>query len=214
MKKFTLFAALFFATAFSFAQITEGTIGQGSFTNYSGTTSTCYGIDFNNDGVLEIAIKENSYDYEGNECGYGNIEYSDSKIQIVAGTESWDVFLLLNEGSNISSSNNFSGYGDAYFYNFNDVSTAASYVGFRWTNNSQNYYAYAKVHRNGNNIVWDKVYYNATAGTAITVGATPTGIEKYTTPTPAATIRKVVIGGVLYIERGDELYELTGRRIK
>lgn len=212
MKKFTLLAAILLTATFSFAQITEGVIGQGSFTGWEGTT-TCYGIDFNGDGNLEIAIKD-GYDYNGTQCAKSSLEYNYEMIQIVTFGDYFDVLRLLNNGDVVNSSCQLGGYGDAFFENFNDVSTSASYVGFRWMNGGQYYYAYAKVHRSGNGIVWDKVYYNATANAAISAGATPTGIENYAAPTNAPTIRKVVIDGVLYIERGNELYELTGRRIK
>lgn len=43
MKKFTLIAAFIIMTAsFALAQVTKGTIGNGSYTNWEGTTSKCF----------------------------------------------------------------------------------------------------------------------------------------------------------------------------
>lgn len=211
MKKFTLLAVVLLAATFSFAQVTltRGTIGQGNYTDWSGTTTTAYGIDFNNDGTLEIVIRD-GYDFNGNECGKSSLEYSDSKVQLVTG-DSWDILRLLNAGDVINSSTPTGGYGDAYFNDFNEISTTASYVGFVYIN-GQNHYAWAKIHRSGDSVVWDDVYYNGNAGAAITVGS-GVGIEDYEiSNTPE--VRKVVINGVMYIQRGEKLYDLSGRLVK
>lgn len=211
MKKISFLAALLFAASFAFAQVTTATIGQGTYTDWSGNASTAYGIDFNNDGILEISIKD-GYDFNGNACGKSSLEYSDSKIQLVIDGDSWDVLRLLNAGDVINSSTPTGGYGDGYIDDINAVSTTASYVGFKYTVAGQSFYSFAKIHREGNNVVWDKVYYNATPNAAITVGAN-VGIQDRNMEN-ASTTRKVVINGVVYIERDGKLYDFSGRRVK
>lgn len=211
MKKISFLAALLFAASFAFAQVTTATIGQGTYTDWSGNASTAYGIDFNNDGILEISIKD-GYDFNGNACGKSSLEYSDSKIQLVIDGDSWDVLRLLNAGDVINSSTPTGGYGDGYIDDINAVSTTASYVGFKYTVAGQSFYSFAKIHRDGNNVVWDKVYYNATPNAAITVNAN-VGIQDRNMEN-ASTTRKVVINGVVYIERDGKLYDFSGRRVK
>lgn len=211
MKKISFLAALLFAASFAFAQVTTATIGQGTYTDWSGNASTAYGIDFNNDGILEISIKD-GYDFNGNACGKSSLEYSDSKIQLVIDGDSWDVLRLLNTGDVINSSTPTGGYGDGYIDDINAVSTTASYVGFKYTVAGQSFYSFAKIHRDGNNVVWDKVYYNATPNAAITVNAN-VGIQDRNMEN-ASTTRKVVINGVVYIERDGKLYDFSGRRVK
>lgn len=211
MKKISFLAALLFAASFAFAQVTTATIGQGTYTDWSGNASTAYGIDFNNDGILEISIKD-GYDFNGNACGKSSLEYSDSKIQLVIDGDSWDVLRLLNAGDVINSSTPTGGYGDGYIDDINAVSTTASYVGFKYTVAGQSFYSFAKIHRDGNNVVWDKAYYNATPNAAITVNAN-VGIQDRNVEN-ASTTRKVVINGVVYIERDGKLYDFSGRRVK
>lgn len=213
MKKFTLFAAILMVASLASAQVTQGTIGQGNYTNYAGSTTTEYGLDFDNDGVIDVVIRD-GYDFNGNACGKASFEYSDSKVQLVVpNSDSWDILRLMNVNEVVGSSCSFGGYGDGYFEDFSAISTSASYVGFRYTKNGQNHYAYAKLHRSGNDVVWDGVYYNATANTSITTGSTPTGIaDRNINNKPA--VRKVVIDGNLYIERDGKLYDFSGRQVR
>lgn len=152
--------------------IVQGTIGEGTFVNWNNQSSTLYGLDFDNDGVLEVSIKD-GYDYEGNQCGKSSLEYAYDKVKIaVPSTDYWDILRLLNEGDPIGSSTTFAGEGDAMFNDYTAVSTTASYVGFKLINGSTVKYAYAKIHRSGNAIVWDAIYCNTTSGESITAGAT------------------------------------------
>lgn len=213
MKKITLFAAMLMVAGLASAQVTQGTIGQGNYTNYASSTTTEYGLDFDNDGVIDVVIRD-GYDFNGNACGKASFEYSDSKVQLVVpNSDSWDILRLMNVNEVVGSSCSFGGYGDGYFEDFSAISTSASYVGFRYTKNGQNHYAYAKLHRSGNDVVWDGVYYNATANTSITTGSTPTGIaDRNINNKPA--VRKVVIDGNLYIERDGKLYDFSGRQVR
>lgn len=213
MKKFTLFAAILMVASLASAQVTKGTIGIGSYTNYAGSTSSEYGLDFDNDGVIDVVIRD-GYDFSDNTCGNASLEYSDAKVQLVVpGEDSWDVLRLMNVNEVVGASCSFGGYGDGYFQDYTAVSTSASYVGFSYKKNGQTYYAYAKIHRTDSDVVWDGVYYNATANASITTGSTPTGIaDRNINNKPA--VRKVVIDGNLYIERDGKLYDFSGRQVR
>lgn len=215
MKKFTLIAAFITMTAsFALAQVTKGTIGNGSYTNWEGSTSTQYGLDFDNDGNLEATLKT-GYDevsFEG--WTNGSIEFVYGTMELVVG-ERWDLFKLLNSGESVGTSSDFGGEGDCSFGDFEAISTSASYVGFKIIKGDATYYGYAKVHRSTGEIIWDEIYYEATAGKVITVGDTgaPTGIENVIM-TKAPEIRKVMIEGIIYIERNGQLYDINGRQVK
>lgn len=215
MKKITILAAFLLTATLSFAQVTRGTIGQGSFTDWANQTTTCYGIDFDNDGIHELKIK-GGYDYQGNQCDNSSIEYIYDKVFIVVPSgDYWDVFALLENGATVNSASQFAGEGDAMIYDYTQVSTTASYVGFKFKKNNNSYYAYAKIHRSGNQIVWDEVYYNATANAGITVGQTATvGIRNVEADEAAPAIRKYMYRNRIYIERGDATYSIDGRRLK
>lgn len=216
MKKFTLFAALAMCATFVFGQVTKGTIGNGNFTNWQGTTSEEYGLDFNNDGILEAKLIT-GYDMNtGDDWTNGSIEYAYGKLEIVVpNSETWDVFSLMNQGETVGSTSLFAGQGDAYFDDYSTVSTTASYVGLKIVINSSTYYAYAKIHRDAQEIVWDEIYYNATANASITIGDTGSGTGfEYVNAVAAPQVRMVAIEGVIYIERDGKLYDFSGRLVK
>lgn len=216
MKKITLIAALAMSAILSFAQVTKGTIGNGNYTDYQQQTSTEFGLDFDNDGNLEIALKT-GYDMNtGDPWTNGSIVYDYEAIQLlVASEETWDYFKLLAAGESVSSAATYGGYGDGMFEDISAISTEASYVGFHIIIGESGYYGYAKIHRGEGEIIWDEIYYEATAGKAITAGDTgkPAGIEDViTTKTPE--IRKIMIEGIIYIERDGQLFDINGRQVK
>lgn len=216
MRKFTLIAALAMSAILSFAQVTKGTIGNGNYTDYQQQTSTQYGLDFNNDGNLEVALNI-GYDMNtGDPWTNGSIVYDYEAIQLlVAGEETWDYFKLLAAGESVSSAATYGGYGDGMFEDFSVISTEASYVGFHIYIGESSYYGYAKIHRGNNEIIWDEIYYEATAEKAITVGDTGTesGVESVNAANQPI-VRMVAIEGHIYIERNGELFDLSGRRVK
>ena len=216
MKKFTLIAALAMSAVISFAQVTKGTIGNGNYTDYQQRTSTEFGLDFDNDGNLEIALKT-GYDMNtGDPWTNGSIVYDYEAIQLlVASEETWDYFKLLAAGESVSSAATYGGYGDGMFEDISAISTEASYVGFHIIIGESGYYGYAKIHRGEGEIIWDEIYYETTAGKAITVGDTGTesGIESVNV-TNAPTVRMIAIEGRIYVERNGELFDLNGRRVK
>lgn len=216
MKKFTLIAALAMSAVISFAQVTKGTIGNGNYTDYQQQTSTEFGLDFDNDGNLEIALKT-GYDMNtGDPWTNGSIVYDYEAIQLlVASEETWDYFKLLAAGESVSSAATYGGYGDGMFEDISAISAEASYVGFHIIIGESDYYGYAKIHRGEGEIIWDEIYYEATAGKAITVGDTGTesGIESVNV-TNAPTVRMIAIEGRIYVERNGEFFDLNGRRVK
>lgn len=216
MKKITLIAAFITMTAsFALAQVTKGTIGNGNYTDWEGKPSTEYGLDFDNDGNLEAVLKT-GYDEVSIGEGWdnGSVVYEYGTMELVVG-ERWDLFKLLNAGDSVGVSSDFGGEGDCSFGDYAAVSTSASYVGFKIIKGESTYYGYAKVHKGTGEIIWDEIYYEATAGKAITVGdtGTPSGIDNvFTNSTPE--IRKVMIEGIIYIERDGQLYDINGRQVK
>jgi len=218
MKKFTLIAALLVCATFAFAQVTKGTIGNGTFKNWEGTSSQEYGIDFDNDGNLEVVIKT-GYDNYGGTWTNGSVEYVDGNVQLVVidKEENWDKFLVMGVGTSVSMAQTLGGYGDGTFADFEAISTDSAYVGFAFVKGGSTYYAYAKIHRAIEYMLaWDEVYYEATAGTGITTGAKPqpqpTAVENVNADMPQ--VRMVAIEGVIYIERDGQLYDFSGRQVK
>jgi len=222
MKKITLLAALMVCATFAFAQVTEGTIRTGNFVNYNGDTIQGYGIDFDNDSILEVAIKTGVDPVSGYEWTTGAVEYVFGKVQILVvdtsmESEMFDKFDMLEYGENVNSTGMFGGFGDGMFADYSKISTDSTYVGFSFTKGGSTYYAYAKVHGDIYEVVWDEVYYEATAGTGINAGAKPQ-------PQPSAVenvnaeenvnVRMVAIEGRIYVERDGKLFDLNGRQVR
>jgi len=176
MKKITLFAALVMCASLAFAQVTKGTVGNGNFTNYASSTSVCYGLDFNNDGTCEFALKT-GYDMgSGDEYANGSVEYVySSSNNVLTNAETWDYFQLLSLGQTVSVTSSFNGQGDCFFEDYSAIGNTA-YVGFRLKYTGI-HYGYAKISLSGATVSWDAIYYNATASAAIAVGETATDVD-------------------------------------
>lgn len=218
MKKIILLTALLLSASFTFAQVTRGTVGTGTYINWdSQELPDSYGLDFDNDGYIDVRMA-GDYDYSQNECVNGYVEYAWDKIKIVlpAGGDYWDVFALLAANTEIGASSNWGGEGDGMFEDVNDVPTAATFVGFQIMKGSNYHYGYAKIHREGNTIVWDECYYNATPNTAILAGQTAgggtQGISEVKPVQQTPQVRKIMYRNRLYIERDGILYDLSGRK--
>lgn len=218
MKKTILFAALLLGTSLTFAQVTRGTIGTGTYINWDGQELTdSYGLDFDNDGYLDVRMA-GDYDYNQNECVRGYVEYAWDKIKIVlpSSGDYWDVFALLPANTTIDASSNWGGEGDGMIEDYNNVSTTADYVGFQILKGSSYHYGYAKIHREGNTIYWDECYYNATPNAAINAGQTAgggtQGISEVKPVQPTPQVRKIMYRNRIYIERDGILYDLSGRK--
>jgi len=162
MKKKILLVAmattLFAGT--SFAQITQGTIGNGSFTDYSGYTSQAYGIDFNNDGNLEFKIADGNLEKD-----YITYVWTDGGNNVCASSAGWDYAALLTRGTSIGPSSAWEGQGDATI----DV-TGTGYIAFRVKLNNQVHYGWAEISISSTAVTWVKAYYQATPATAINAG--------------------------------------------
>lgn len=172
MKKIALAAAMLLAVAAVNAQVTRGTVGTGTYVDYAGTPSECYGLDFNNDGILEFAL---TYGYGGSgEVVNGAVNYVySSSNNVVTDMESWDYFNLLSEGDYVSVASPFNGQGDCYFADYDAIGQHA-YAGFRVKTPAGIHYGYAKVSYAAGEVTWSDIYYNATPSAAIVVGSTPT----------------------------------------
>lgn len=175
MKKALLFLGAALLCTMANAQVTRGTVGNGNYTDWSGETSTRYGLDFNNDGTCEFALNR-GYDWDGNEYANGAVEYVFSSTNNVhTDADMWDYFKLLNTGDVINVASGFNGQGDCTFDDFSAIGSCA-YVGFRVQANGL-CYGYAKISLTGATVNWDEIYYNATPSSAITVGQTAGGEE-------------------------------------
>lgn len=143
-----------------FAQITRGTIGNGSFTDYSGYTSQAYGIDFNNDGNIEFKIADG--DLEKNYITYA---WSNGGNNVCASSEGWDYAALLSRGTSIGASSAWDGQGDAMIN-----ATGNGYIAFRIKLNNQVHYGWAEINISSTAVTWVKAFYQATPNQAINAG--------------------------------------------
>lgn len=168
MKKQLLILCLAAFAAVGNAQITQGTIGNGTFVDYSGISNQAYGIDFNNDGNLEFRIRDFASDVNYGNCMLDYV-YSENGNNIVADAEIWDYMGTLQQGTVIGPGSNFAGYGDAYFNTYEQI-PASFYVGFRIALGNNIHYGWALVNFSNNNATWVKCYYNATPNAPINAG--------------------------------------------
>ena len=171
----TLFAVVFgFATAD--AQITQGRIGNGDITIYGTEWNDVYGLDIDNDGILEIRIS----DFESTPTIYNgafSYDYEDNGTNILADENMWDYVAVLDAGVTVGAGNSslFAGYGDAYFDGSN-ISVGTHYLAFRIKLDDGLHYAWAEytmTEESGNyRATFNACYYNATVGADIVTGDT------------------------------------------
>lgn len=186
MKKFFILlgAVMFLALARLDAQIVVGTVGQGSFTDWSGSTSSRFGLDFNNDGVLEFVLKDAEASVSATRCAL-EWSYSDNGNNVWTAGDlnqgGWDEILAISANASISSSGNWEGQGDAYLVNYYDEVVVPVnqdfYVGFRVKVNGSTHYGWARVKLTGNansgyTADWQQIAYNSTPNAPISAGQT------------------------------------------
>lgn len=186
MKKLLLLAsaAMLLATAQLDAQIVVGTVGQGSFTDWSGTTSSRFGLDFNNDGVLEFVLKEAEASVSASQCAL-EWSYSDNGNNVWTSGNldegGWDEVLAISANTDISSAGNWEGQGDAFLVNYYDEVLVPVnqdfYVGFRVKVNNSVHYGWARVKLTGNagsgySADWQQIAYNSAPNAPIAAGQT------------------------------------------
>lgn len=170
MKKLCTLIAVAMIATLSYAQIVRGTVGTASYTDWNGQTQQVYGLDFNNDGANEFQLS-NGYDQAGNAIANGTISWTwaenGSSVLTVAGQ--WDEIDMLDLGATIDATKSFEGEGDASFYRTSSIKPDF-YIGFRILLSDGLHYGYAHVVYAAGALTFQDIFYNATAGAAITTG--------------------------------------------
>ena len=158
-----LFAVVFMLMAgTSLAQITQGTIGNGTYVDWEGHSSQAYGIDFNNDGYLEFRISDGSSSND-----YIVYVWSDGGNNVYNSSIGWDYAAALTQGTAIGPAGNWEGQGDCMV---NETYPSRYFIGFRFKNGSDIHYGWAMVNVSASAVNWVKAYYQATPSTPINAG--------------------------------------------
>jgi len=161
------------------AQITQGRIGTGNITIWGTDWNDVYGLDFDNDGTLEIRIS----DFESTPTIYNgafSYDYADNGTNILADENGWDYVGVLDAGVTVGSASTslFAGYGDAYFDGTN-ITLGTHYLGLRISLADGVHYGWAEytMTQEGGDYraTFNSCYYNATVGADIVTGDTGGG---------------------------------------
>lgn len=213
MKKTLLFASALLLLGIGNAQIANGRIGNGNI-NIAGTEWTdVYGIDFNNDGVLEFRLSDFSGVTGTQTNAYISYNWTENGNNIVADPDMWDYVAILASGTVIDANSNFAGYGDA---TFQDLGTAPRhfFVGFRISLADGIHFGWAEavVETLGDdiNLNWVACAYN-TAPNAPVAAGTAAGIADVGQPRFCAY---ALGGNLLHVETDDNnvsIYYIDGR---
>ena len=164
MKKLlTICTSLLLSTSM-FATIVVGTVGNGNFIDWQNVSTPAFGLDFNNDGVLEFKLSNSGFDIENINC---YIEYNASSpipAPVPAHTTTLDCSLT----------------------NWTDDSPVfavgtVSYMGFRFKLGSNTHYGWAKVVISGTpttgyTATFQKIAYESTPNTPIGAGQGALGL--------------------------------------
>ena len=215
MKKITtiLFALTMFVAAN--AQIIRGTIGNAIFTDYTGSTSTVYGLDFTLDGINEFAIYQGYDPMTGDPIENGSIvfNYEEGGNNVATDPEAWDYFNTFSIGDVIGPSTSFSSYGDCYFADYTPSSTPL-YLGFRIKFGAYIHYGYAQVTMTQAGVEWNEIYFNAIPNAPITIGGTQ---EAITTVEEASLNIRTLGNRQLGISQANvapvQVYDMMGRQV-
>lgn len=199
MKKVYLLVIALLATLWASATIVQGTIGNGSYTSWDNTTSTQYGIDFNNDGTLEFKLAENATYLEFNWVNGG------TNIWVVGNVNQgdWDVPQVLANGTSIGSNGNWEAQGDCSLAGWGETPNIPVgqnvFIGFRIKLSDGTHYGWGKVSISGSGYEytanWQGVYYETTPNTPISAGSTGGGVTP-TTYTIAVSANPAAAGTV------------------
>jgi len=208
-KNLFLVGALLCATVCVNAQVVTGTIGNGTFVDWSGYSSTEYGLDFNNDGTLEFALKSAETETPSTNCAIQWTWSENGNNVVTAGTldsGGWDEVSPIQAGNAIGANSNWGGEGDAYIVNYyGDVMLPVNqdcYLGFKIKLGTNVHYGWAKVKLTGNasagyNATWSQIAYNTTPNASINAGQTGVGIASYDNvkisvyPNPATSVLNI-----------------------
>ena len=229
MKKVLLISIAILCSAAMHASVVKGTIGMGRYTDWDGTISTEYGLDFNNDGNLEFMLTNQGYEPEHPNAlimydGSLNHGVLTQGADVPAGD--WDKVQPLASGSSVGAASNYWGsMGDAYLVNMMNSCVMPvgqdTYVGFKIEVGSNIHYGYAKVNVSGNassgyNVDWKEIYYETEPGKTILVGAVSlvNNVEKkHFSIYPNPTSEYIAITGVQNITK-IEIYNSLGVRVR
>ena len=229
MKKLiTLCTSLLLSTSI-FATIVVGTVGNGTFVNWENVSSPEFGLDFNNDGILEFKLSNSGFDIENTNC---YIEYNATNNIWANGTgdENWDIPKNLALNTQVGISGNWIGMGDCSLTSWADESPVfavgtVSYMGFRFKLGSNTHYGWAKVLITGNATIgytasFQKIAYESTPNAPIGAGQETLGLNSINStnlsiyPNPATNMiniigsensTKVVISNIL----GEKTLEIS-----
>lgn len=168
-KNIYILAAMLFATG-AFAQVQQGTVGTGSFIDWSGAAiDDIYGLDFNNDGTVEFRITY-GYTEDGMDIENGGLTFAwteGGNNIVTPSEEQWDRVSNLSEGTSVGPNSGWYAQGDAYL----NIEPSIN-VGFRMLIGGQVHYGWGHVTMNTstNQASWEEIFYQAAANTPITVG--------------------------------------------
>lgn len=211
MRKIITICAAFLLSTSMFAGIVIGTVGTGNFVDWENVSSPAFGLDFNNDGILEFKLSNIGFDIENINC---YIEYNPTNPITniwAAGTadENWDIPKNLAFNTQVGASGNWIGMGDCSMTNWSDDSPVfavgtTAYMGFRFKIGANTHYGWAKVIISGTaalgyTTVFQQIAYESTPNTPIAAGQTAqvglndissTNLSIY--PNPATDIVNVI----------------------
>ena len=215
MKRIVLLSLALLMFSIANAQIANGRIGIGNIIIAGTEWTDVYGIDFNNDGILEFRISDFS-GVTGNQVNaYISYNWTEGGNNVVSDPEVWDYAAVLTSGQVVDASSNFDGYGDATFQDLTTVPERI-FVGFRILLDDGVHYGWAEatVSTSANDIVlnWGSCTYNTTPNAPVTIGSTA-AIANVETP----TVRAYALGeNRLRVETdGDEvsIFDIDGRQL-
>ena len=215
MKRLVLLSLALLTFSIANAQIANGRIGTGNITIAGTEWTDVYGIDFNNDGILEFRLSDFS-GVEGNQVNaYISYNWTEGGNNVVSDPEVWDYAAVLAAGQVVDANSAFGGYGDATFQDLTSVPERI-FVGFRILLADGVHYGWAEavVSTSASDIVlnWVACAYNTTPNASITIGNTAA-----ITHVEAPAIHAYALGNNrLHVETdGSEvmLYDISGRQL-
>ena len=143
--------------------IRQGTIGSGTFTDYSNTQiPNSFGLDFDNNGTIEFKISDGSRINE-----YITYAWTDGGNNVFASDEGWDYAAALTQGTDIGPNSRWDGQGDCMV---SATTPNQFYIGFRFKLSDGVHYGWAKVTVNSSSVTWDKIFYHTTPNMSIKAG--------------------------------------------
>ena len=215
MKRLFLLSLALLTFSIANSQIVNGHIGTGNITIAGTEWTNVYGIDFNNDGILEFRLSDFS-GVDGNQVNaYISYNWTEGGNNVVSDPEIWDYAAVLASGQVVDANCTFGGHGDATFQDLTTVPERI-FVGFRILLADGVHYGWAEavVSTSASDIIlnWVACAYNTTPNAPVTIGST-VAIANVETP----TVHAYALGeNRLRVETdGNEvmIYDIHGRQI-